>query len=308
VKGKHKKMEVDLKSIILDAVGGSGTQSKQPRLSHKKKINITQKPVDIAGDGIQYVDFNQKVKTPLKTKENLIDWNNRDFAIYIKEKNEAKFGAYWDLNFVGVVTYVNRIKEKILSLFGFCDNLVFRDYIDFYFERWASYYREKNRDKIAYLKPMLHDHIVASFIDGYDYNRRIKETSFGKKKEIPLTNEQFVGKLKENLYKSYLLGLNSFLLEYGFVVPVNWLIVEKKMEYKKAIDCISVVLDKVNRSSIFNKIVESTNNYSPYPEWFPFKNIYELNKNKDISKWFDKVSILFSEQSSWDIIKEKNSS
>ena len=60
-------------------------------------------------------------------------WTGYDFTCLLHECYISKTGSDWNLNWLPVNNSVLRIKDRLLDLFGLCDNILLRDYIYFFF-------------------------------------------------------------------------------------------------------------------------------------------------------------------------------
>jgi hypothetical protein len=299
---KKKGKNMDIKEMIAKAISSTKNNKiiqiiNTPLLKHVKKEKVPELEtvfLDIhENDGVKEVDFTKKSKRVYSTelRENLLDWNNRDFALYIKNKIESKFRPNWGLKFMGVVTNLDKMKDKVQNYLGFCDNIAFKDFIDYYFKTYAAIHQNKNENKMIILKYMSYESVMESFVSSYDYNSSLKKLSKEKNTIVKIDNELQLSMKKIDM--SYLLGLNNFLLEYGIILVANWLSIEKKLDKEYITNAIEKCISRMNKISI-KKIVDVTRSLSPYPDWFEIKTFPNFE--------FD---IIFEKTNKWDFIQEK---
>lgn len=163
----------------------------------------------------------QKKKSKVK-RENLSDWTQRDFAIYIHEKYVEKFSKNCSINITKITTYLGNIKVSIKNVLGHCNNFVLKDYIDYFYNKYIETYVDR---EIPWVFNMKSDFVISSFAENYEEKKDFP------KKEI---------KMKE-IENCYILGLNSVIREYGIMAAINYLKTKNK-------------LDEI---SIFNKVARS---------------------------------------------------
>lgn len=197
-------------------------------------------------------------------KDDLAEWNNRDFSIYILSKYNKKYKDNWLPSIANIAVQLDRIKESIHDILGFCDNIVFKDYIDNFFSNWSDYYRRR-ANNVLYLSHLRGKESINEFVDKYNYQNSLKRHSTLSKSK----------KQKEcvdiDLDNSYLLGDKNFVSDYGIILTCNWLIMRKKYDIRKAANYVARAFLKLFKKGMADLSIKSTVKYSPYPSWFVFK-------------------------------------
>lgn len=220
-------------------------------------------------------------------KENILDWSNKDFALYISKKFTEKYSEYWDVRIMGVTTYIGRIKESLFNLIGFCDNVTLKNYIDFFFYNYIDQVKTEAGGKF-FVSSLKKSYIIESFLENYKYSPSLPT------KPIIIDKEG----IKENdLEKSYIIGNESMVLKYGIVLPINYLIIKKAYIKEKAIDVINSAVRNIKNVSGLEVIINRTVDFSPYPKEFPFhdfnKVVFILGKSDLIKKSIFKKTKLY---------------
>lgn len=271
-------MKKDIESILKIAVKKSGKESNT-----KISDNLGLRPVELVGElkskGRSGYDKIKKTNF-FNIKEDINEWSNRDFALYISKKFSEKYKEYWDVRIMGITMYIGRIRESLFEAIGFCDNITLKKYVDFFFENnidecmnraGGRFFASSLKDKAA----------ISSFLDVYQYSVTVNDENDIKNaiKEV----------IKEDMDKAYLLSNESMVLRYGVVLYINYLIKVKKYNEDKAVKKISHVIDKVKNKNIaaIAEIVNKTIEFSPYPNDMPFSDtnkICEILAEKSINK------------------------
>ena len=214
-------------------------------------------------DFCDYRDIGRKKR--LTKKNNLDEWGAFDFFRFAHKLYFEKYEKNWNLNMGGNSLEINRIRDKFYDHFGFCCNLIMRDYIIYFFENYIDNYIERNGS--FYFSDMKKDKPFENFIKDYDFRERFSEYTVGKKSKN-LKNEL----TKEGINKSFLMGDTTLVGNYGVVIALNWLIKIKKMNKKDAIKLVvNACRDMVERELI-EVVKKSTEAYSPYPSDMLFKS------------------------------------
>lgn len=199
-------------------------------------------------------------------KEDVLDWSNKDFALYISKKFSDKYFEYWDVRIMGVTTYMGRIKESLFEAIGFCDNITLKNYIDFFFDNHIDNIKNETGGKF-YLKSLRRSYIIEEFLESYKYSPSINEKQFIKDKK-DLT--------ELDLEKSYLVGNETMVLKYGVVLPINYLVIKKEYSMEKAVDVIRSAVRNIKNVSGLDVIIKRTHDFSPYSDKLPFNNMSEI--------------------------------
>lgn len=229
----------------------------------------------------------QSVSTPKKATEfnykqikkssswsvhgNVFQWSCRQFATHIMQSYRAKFKEDWNLKIVGVVTHVNSIKQKIYEIHGFCDNVVLKDYIDFYFKNWAEYFKKNDKNNFLNFMTMKFQRPIADFSSTYNYQNRLKY--YQKYNGLPC----FSLKTMDKEYRNDIMG---FVQSYGFIVAINFMLLYKGIEKQEAMKTVGKIMIKLYKESLedFNQMMARVEEFSPYPNRFRFNKHNEFLK------------------------------
>jgi len=256
------------------------------------------------------IDFSDIKKTKWDIKPSLLNWTNRDFALYIIQKYEEKFEADIQLNIVGMITYLNNIKDAIVELLGFCDNVVFYDYVNYYFEEFVDGFVYSNKGNFS-LHTMKFKVPIESFVSNYDYkssiNNKTRESVMKDKNDCSSSDCCYMIK-EENLENSYLLGIESLLMDYGVVAPFNWMVNNKHMSKENVVVYMVNGLKELKKRCLINVVIKSNNQYGPYPRSFLIKDVLKIIFDMD-----DRVDLMGLEENYdsksnnllWSFIKRK---
>jgi hypothetical protein len=224
--------------------------------------------------GAELVDFSERKRTYQPKSDDLLEWSNRDFSLYIKNKYRKRYSSHWSPSIPSITLRLNNIKEVIDDLVGFCDNITFKDYIDFFFSEWADYWRSKNKGKVLYLTVFYDKQSVKDFASKYDYQSSVKnylndnKTEADSPKMLSLSNKM--------MEQSHLLGISNLVEEYGIILSANWLIYKRNYDGDDVIKQMHKALLSLHKKKILSKAIEATEKYSPYPSRFLFKDINSL--------------------------------
>ena len=152
----------------------------------------------------------------------------------------------------------------------FCDNLVFRDFIEYFFGTFADNYIR--RSKRFLFVQMMDDKILDRFSKDYNYRTRI---------EADETHEDFsvkkidrsVNFSEDAVRQSYLLSVRRAVSDYGVIIAVNFAHVrlgKKPSEAARAVfeECVAI-RNKTGAAGL-RKVAETTKSFGPYPRWLPF--------------------------------------
>jgi len=279
----NKVKELIFKSV--DEVNKENIPKKKSTKENLKDNEVSTKPVEFFPTSVaKKVDFGRKSAWVLKDK--VEDWTNRDFYLYISNKYFTKYSEKWGYAAIAISNYINKIKEVLLNMIGFLDNITFRDYIDFFFEKWSTSLRENNKNQTIYPKYFIKEEVVNDFVKYYDMVKR--------EVNLPIESNNMFN--EKDFEASYLVDKNSWVVEYGVILTSNWLILKKEIDEKQAVEIVKDIVQKVCKSDkIKDKIRDNTFKYSPYPEWFKMKdskeflifseNEIKFEENKKYESW-----------------------
>lgn len=225
----------------------------------------------------------------IKIRENLLEWKNNDFSMYFIESFRKKIFPDWDANRIGITIYMGRIKESVSHALGFCDNIALKDYMDFFIDNWGKFYFKKGSD--FYIGSMRDDAPLKDFMSKYDYKSSFTKFTSKPKSGAIDTNKKQIS--TSDIEPVFLSGGDNLILEYGLILPINWLIKVKKFSEEKAVNYIASAFKRVYASGDWNKIIDKTNALCPYPEWFQVKDCKEFllsEEDKKLKLSFNKDS------------------
>jgi len=285
----------DIADMIKSAVSESGKPSKEIIEENSYKVKTS-----VVKSGKKTVDFDDGPVRQFKgIKENLAEWTSRDFALYIKAKYKKTFKSDWEPTVVNVTVNINAIKEGVYNVMGFCDNVVLKEYEDYFFSKWAVFHRNKSNN-ILYINRFKQQDALVDFAEHYDYNASIKKY----KKITPNLEAELK---EEDLRNSYLLGTNNLVLDYGIVISCNWLMMKNKMSLKHAANEVAKSAYKLFLDGLIERVLDNTKKYSPYPDWMVFQQpsviLSALSKKtgKDLN-----IDVSFSKKvTNYNFLKEK---
>lgn len=214
-------------------------------------------------------------KKPEKPQRRFLNWVSKDFVGYARMRHYKRYGKDWEVNFVGACAELVKLKDSILDKMGFCDNVVLRDYIDFFFDRYADYFISKKK---IFIFPFLReDWVIDKFINSYDYNESINNTS-----KIYKENHNYDKKVEsksisiKDVEDSFLLSEERLIVDFGLVVAINWIAKKKNISIRDAIKSVYTNCLKICRKNKFDAVIKSTERYSPYPDTVKFKQVDKL--------------------------------
>lgn len=272
--GKKDPQDV-LKDIKGDIEGTSPDKIvfKNLRVREKKDKDDCSGDVDnqegfsVGGIKTDFCDYSEigKKKWQLRKKNSLEEWGAFDFFIFAHKLYIGKYGRSWDLNIGGGSLEINRIRDKFYDLFGFCCNLIMRDYIAFFFNNHIDEFIRRNGD--FYFSNMSIDWVLISFQEQYNFPARFADYTRQEKKE---TGKEDI--TREEVRQAFLVGDTTLVGNYGIVIAMNWLMQIKKISGEKASKLIIDACKNMEKRGMMDVVKNSTECYSPYPTNFIFKS------------------------------------
>ena len=263
------------------------SESANSIIDNQEGFNIT----NLMAEVCSYDEIGRKKR--LKHKNTLEEWGAFDFFLFAQKKYINKYGSSWDLNIGGSSLEINRIRDKFYDLFGFCCNLIMRDYINFFFDNYMDYIIRT--EEIFYFNHMSREKIMCEFYDGYDFPQSFAEYTKNKKMndEVVVTNQK--------INQTFLIGDTSLISNYGIVISLNWLIIIKKMSPLEATKLVVKACKDMSDKGMIDVVKNITEFYSPYPFNIPFKSphlvINKIDKNIKVNvKFNDNNKLKFLQQ------------
>ena len=210
-------------------------------------------------------------KTVNYKSKHINTWTQRDFAIYMEKEYVNIIGEAWDINLFGVIAYLSRIKAKIRDYCGFCDNIVLKAYVEYFYRDWLLYC--SNNGIKFWLRFMLNDKPLQLFSSKYNYSDSIQQ---------PLVNN-ISAHFKNNVTISeidscYLLSLEAVVFEYGIVIAANYLLNKNVAIEKNVCDKISKIILHAVKTDKISSIMEKTKTKT-CPELIELINAGAILKN-----------------------------
>lgn len=261
--------DIEFKDLRKEKRGRNESRNKN------KKNNESEKQSDIIAnnedfsiteietDFCSYGDIYKKRK--IREKDTLEEWGPFDFFRYAHNIYINKYGRDWDLNIAGNSVVINRIRDKFYDLFGFCCNLIMKDYINFFFDEDIDEIIKKGYD--FNFMHMLSDYSITSFYDNYNFSERFADYTRREKKQ-----DKKQDLTKKGIKEAFLIGDSTLIGNYGIVIAFNWMLMAEKIPNRKATEMILVACKEMNKKGIINIVKNSTEFYSPYPLKLVFKS------------------------------------
>tara|TARA_Y100000310_G_C20629112_1_gene787611 strand:- start:704 stop:1606 length:903 start_codon:yes stop_codon:yes gene_type:complete len=265
-------MSDELKKLIVNSIN----QTPEEAVADKKKTSKSAvEELRLYGGATRVVtldNFKHHDKMKWRIRLDVFQWTNRDIALYITEKYYRKYQNNWDVSIVGVATHADRIKKCLFDILGFCDNVVIKDYLDYFFSYWADLYVQ-GANKTLRFKSFLSSDPIDEFVDSYNYSERVQHYISG-------MDSDYEGNLpKVDINKidmSYRLGIDNLILDFGVIVAMNYLLKRGK-ELHMAIKLVSDAVVRICKDSDCSLVSEITNAYSPYSDKMIYKNSDEIS-------------------------------
>jgi hypothetical protein len=242
------------------------SKKKSEKKSESEKENNTidnEEGFSVLNTETKFCEYSDiKAKRKIKDKENLEEWGAFDFFRFARKLYLKKYKEDWDLNITGNSVEINRIRDKIYDIFGYCCNLIMRDYIVYFFESHIDDFKNKQGD--FYFNQMRKDWIIDSFREHYNFKERFVDYISNEKKKNILT--------KEEIEKSFSISDDNLVGNYGVVIALNWLLKIKKMSKKESVNIVMKSCKSLHEKKMLGMVKKTTEMYSPYPSNFLFKS------------------------------------
>lgn len=267
-------------------------------LIKKSLPKIEHKEVELIGEGIDFKEIKiHRKKRGIQDK--VADWNSLDFGLYLSKVYYKKFTTRIGLYTRACESEMLILKDCLLEQLGEVDNFILKSYIDFYFE---SGYPEDSIRKYGsfYINNMRNPSIILKFKKNY-----VKPDN---KVISNLKKEDSLSVKESDLETSYYLGNENLVLQYGIIIPINWLVMKKNYNIKEAIELISKAYISLIKKNLKDKVIEMTEKYSPYPSWLFYNDCENLLKHiENVTNDKLKIQIIFQDDiKGFDFLGEKN--
>jgi hypothetical protein len=235
-------------------------------------------------ESIKIVESNKKAQTinfsdikiyKRKYKE-LNEWVSYHFVTYVRNLHKKIFNQDWVLNYAPQCNAILKIKDNLLDMFGYCDNFLLKEYIDWFFS--SQVFKYMGKDKTFYFELMLKDDSLHGFFMYREKDNSDNQLSISLGKELNIND----------IYNVLLLSEKRAIIEYGIVIMYN-IFLKKQLETNIIIDKLKNILNLKN-NNIYDSCIQNTCKYSPYP--LQFRHIEMCHLLKDLHVSSNKNSLL----------------
>lgn len=292
------------KGMSISEVKEDLKKNKKTKLRKRKKKS-TEPTIQLITSGrAKSVDFSQ-IKGRInqtEAKENVFEWKIKDVALYVRSLYQEKYREDWKHKTIGASTELMRIHDRILDIYGHCDFVVMRDYVDYIFEEEIDKMIDRAKG-VFYLRNFRDDVYIKAFSECYDYKDSFERATRGEgkrntsNKQIEIVEDFSTS--NDSIEEIFFLSEDSFVKTYGIVVCIFWLIRCQDYTNKEAAMRVLDICKRLNSKGEFKIIKERTEFLSPYHESITFPRMEEFLKNID-GRY--KIDIQYKEN---DIIKSK---
>jgi hypothetical protein len=236
---------------------------KDSESERKSDIMQNEEGFIITDTGTKFCDYGEIYKKGkkkrIKEKETLEEWGAFDFYRFAHSLYLKKYKDEWHLKIGGSSLEINRIRDKVHDIFGFCCNLIMYDYIVFFFDNYIDrFIKEKEK---FYFSQMRCEWVLKSFEEHYDFKDRFAEYSRIEKQK----NKKYI-LTDESVRDAFLLGDTTLVGNYGVVISLNWLLKVKKMPKKQAVKLVITACKDLHKRDMIEMVKKSTETFSPYPD------------------------------------------
>lgn len=183
------------------------------------------------------------------------EWNLKDMLKFVEEQYCLKFGKKSDFAIRPAMMAMSGLRNVIEQQASKSDvNILMRAYIEWYIQNMNKWW--KGKPQTWYPQKLIHDIRMKEFFKTYSVVNEKKESiTFQKRPVNPILLEEF-----------YRGDPSEFIMAYGIVIPIAFLVKTKGYERK---DAITFVVDAVKRcissgSMASSRIFEINNFYSPF--------------------------------------------
>lgn len=263
----------------------------------KTALNRQVEGINIINDHEPLVGFQhiKRPKSPIRDRT-LDKWVVGNFVSYMQSRYKEHFRMDWGLRFSSSCNEVTKLKDSIVDMFGFCDNIILKDYVDYFFDQHIDYYMKTNVH--FYISFMRQTMPLERFYESYSYKDSVDKGE----SNIVFEKRTKKGDVEEgSLEASYVLGLDRLLMDFGVVVAVNWLHMEKKKSKRDIARQVMTYVEIIKRKGSMGDLERVTAKFSPYPDDFEIKNF-----NSFFNKFGMNVDIEFTSNNKFDFKRGTN--
>lgn len=248
-----------------------------------KVTSVDPTAVKLVGkNGVKKVDFiSIKKRKGRNIRENLDEWTGRDFAYFMMELFRERYKEDWNVMAVGLTRRMNDVKQALYEQFGFCDNLMLRDYLEYFFENWSDYFRTKGKGEL-YFNAFREHEPVDDFAIKYDYAEHRHAEQAGVPVKVAAVAASKPKVSKEAMEAARLLSVEKLVLQFGVVLALVYL-VDSGMTSREAVASIGNAMISLFKGGMWENVRNVTESFGPYPERFSvvnFEKFYDALSRK----------------------------
>jgi len=236
--------------------------------------NTVQESLNIYGQketkGIKTISPS-KINKKSYLKKSIHSWTSKDFASYIFRLYTKKFKQKWEgIRFPALITFIQRIRQNLQDYIGIADNIVTKDYLDFFFDQYASYYARQRGNLV--LSTLIFKEVVQDFEKDYDYQERFK--FYQKQDQSEQSENEMLS--QEGMSYSYKLSISHFIADYGIILAVNFITICEKKDPKQVLKMVANALISSDSFEYIQSVQDATHRHSPYPDFLMFKKYQDF--------------------------------
>jgi len=205
-------------------------------------------------------------------KDKQIDkWTNKDFYHYINDLYRERHKKDWELLPLGNMNLLNTVKDKVISITGFCNNHLMKKYIDFFWKNYEKRYYIKYKDfsfkQLYYLESIRNfknrtniDCYRSENLENLSESETIldsieAEEDFESERNLPF---------QEKMENSFNKNLDIFVSSFGYYLTALYLLKIKNISKDKVIKIIEKEKENLskNNSRLHQEAINMTIYYS----------------------------------------------
>lgn len=222
-------------------------------------------------------------------------WNQNDLQWYLKNRYADKYGVTLNIPIASGHNWIGTIKFAMSKKFDGQDppNSVIKDYFD--------YCLDKHADEIIRSEGQfsLYKLTKAKYILDYLDRRGVENNP----QPIPAikpveASVESINLSIQDLTTAYRINSQYMVMNYGIVIPINYLMLVKGKTVDEAIAYVQAAMTKLAAKGPMEMgaAIEATNKFQPYPKWLKF-----IDANKIV-----KMTLAFSDDNPvFDCFKEQ---
>jgi len=257
---------IEHEDLLREALQSTASVSKKKRVDDEDRY----RKLKLVGSQTRLIDY-MEIQNTAKRRNRRVDeeidqWTGYDFTHFIREK--CLESSKWNLNWLSASQEAARVKDALVDVYGFCDNFMFKDYIDFFFDNYCQSLLDRKGGEF-YVGYLRRGSVLQHFAKSYNYAARIKEVYTNN--EIEDFGKVDVSNVAIN--RAFLLSDKILVQKYGVILSVNWLILNKNIALDNAANSILKACKTLYKVKQWQPVIRITEQLSPYPLWFPFQSV-----------------------------------